>query len=121
MSLDRKILESYFIPPHQKKINIDQLIKINKPENIKGFIEKKITPEIRYWLNKKMDHEYIETLHKLLIKGKYMKKKKQTYKEIMAELGSTKPKKTNEEYRLEQQAKLRKMFDSQKCDKFEKL
>ena len=89
MDINREIIESYFVQPHQVKINVEKLFKEEKTENIENFIKKKIKPEINFLIKKGEKHEYINTLDKLLIKGKY--KKRKTYKKIMEEFTAKKP------------------------------
>jgi hypothetical protein len=115
------IIKNYFVIPWQPPVNVEKILK-ESSISLNNFIIKQIIPEVFTFLKnqeikekEKEKEKYISQLSDCLIEAKYLKlekrdppkkKKKMTYKEIMAEMTSSK--KTNEGYRQDQKEKLTK-------------
>lgn len=121
MDINKIIIETYFKPPFQTKIDTKKMFKEENEENIKKFITDTIKPDIEILMKDEKKKEYAKEIFKLLIKGDFVKEKKKTYKQIMEELISTKPKKTNKQYKSEYREKLKNKLFSQFPDKVEKI
>jgi hypothetical protein len=121
----KNILEAYYTPPWQKKIDCELYIKTESEENVVSFIKNMIKPQMKYFIKNKKNYPqreiYVQNVNKALIKAKFLKpkKKKFKYSDWMKEL--TNPKKTDEEYKKEQKLFLSKTLIEANAPKIEKI
>ena len=108
------IFEHYFVQPWKQKVDIESII--NQPlQNQNNFVFRYIIPELFEFLKniKNIKNEpkksiYMNKLSTVLIEAKYLNFEKKSPKNFMKDLINPPNKKTDEEYFLEQQEKLKK-------------
>jgi len=121
------IFEHYFVQPWKPKVDIESLI-CQPLQNQNNFVVKNIIPELFEFLKdrKNITNEpkksiYMNKLSKVLVEAKYLNFEKKSPKNFIKDLINPPNKKTDEEYFLEHQEKLKKDLYIERDSKFTSL